>query len=348
MLGPRAIPRLPFHSFAVPGRRTGDLCTDPRVVHRGPASAPVGRSRPGTVDLVTERDVHEAGRVRDPRPVAPAARHERDHYAKRMIDAGVGHVLDRLGVPIDPSGLTARPTELPVSAHRADLVYAAPDGTVVHLEIQSRPDPAMGRRTAEYAIRLAGSARLAPVTGLVQVLIQLDGPPMPTRYAQGGLVNRIHLWHVPSTPAGQLLADPVLAPLALIRGEPDLVQPVVDRIAAVRDPALQADLVLAALALCPAGTLRATVLSHARRTLMSSFLQELADDLRGTYFGGDLIAEGERKGHREGHRDILVRLVSRRFPGAGPARVGRTVDRILDEPGVDPLDAVDALTAVDD
>jgi hypothetical protein len=174
---------------------------------------------------------------------------------------------------------------------------------------------------------------------------------MPTRYEIGGLVNRVHLWHVPSTPAGQLLADPVLAPLALLRGEPDLVAPVVDGIAAVRDAALQADLVLAAVALCPAGTVRATLLSHARRTLMSSFLQELVADLRGTYFGGDLIAEGERKGeskgHREGHRDILMRLVWRRFPDADPARVSRTVDRILDQPGVDTLDSVDALVTVD-
>ncbi|MGF1648017.1 MAG: hypothetical protein ACFCVF_13995 [Kineosporiaceae bacterium] len=298
-----------------------------------------------------ERDADDAGRSRNPGSGRPGSRHERDHYAKRMIDAGLGAVLTRLGLPFDAADLTARPTELPASAHRADLVYAASTGEVVHLEIQSRPDPAMGRRMAEYAIRLAGSARLAPITHLVQVVVQLDGPPMPTRYEIGGLVNRIHLWHVPSTPVGRLLADPVLAPLALLRGDRDLVAPVVDGIAAVRDPALQADLVLAAVALCPAGPLRATVLTHARRTLMSSFLEELVADLRGTYLGGDLIAEGERtgerRGEREGRRDILVRLVSRRFPDADPARVSRTVDRILDQPGVDPLDAVDALTAVD-
>lgn len=273
-----------------------------------------------------------------PRPGRPVS--GRDQYAKQIVHAGLAGILAQAGVHLDARALRAEPTELPANAQRADLVYADPRGVLVHVEIQTRPDPAMGRRMAEYAIRLAAADRAAPVTGLVQVLVQLTGPPMPTRYQLGGLTNDVHLLHVPTTPPTVLLGTPALAPLALLHDDPALVEAVVASIATVADPAEQADLVVAGMGVCPPGDLRVTLMEHARRMLMSEVIDDIVADLRRTDFGRDLITEGQR--------DILVRVLGRRFPDADPDRVARTVDRILySDAGGDALEAVEAVTVLD-
>ncbi len=92
---------------------------------------------------------------------------------------------------------------------RADLVFTISEGRVVHIEIQQRPDPNMARRMLEYAGRLyarhpAGALRPG---GLIQVVVQVTGSPMPGYLHTDMLDCRFNVVHGPTVPSALLLAD---------------------------------------------------------------------------------------------------------------------------------------------
>ncbi len=60
--------------------------------------------------------------------------------------------------------LGERSLELPATRRQADLVWEVEDGgerLLLHVELQTNPDPAIGERLAEYALRLWRRDRLA-------------------------------------------------------------------------------------------------------------------------------------------------------------------------------------------
>jgi len=67
--------------------------------------------------------------------------------------------------------------ELPAASRRADLVWEVerPDGQrgILHIELQTKPDPEIGQRMAEYGLRLWLRDRL-PVRSLVVLLRQTE------------------------------------------------------------------------------------------------------------------------------------------------------------------------------
>lgn len=111
-----------------------------------------------------------------------------DLYCKLVVTAGLAETLRHAGVTVDAGSLLPRPVDLPATARQADLVFATPDrSTVVHVEVQQRPDPAIGRRMMVYAARIAENpAYGSRIRDLAQVVVQVTGRrPMDTRYRLG-------------------------------------------------------------------------------------------------------------------------------------------------------------------
>lgn len=161
----------------------------------------------------------------------------------------------------DPPGRPL-PVDLPSTIHRADLLYRLPDGTLLYIEIQQQPDPTMGRRMVEYAIRLAAAYPGAlGRRGAVQVVVQVTGPAMRTRYEWAGVTGGFHLLHIPSLDPALLLATPALSPFALVPGS---VAAVARHIAATDDPTLQWSLATLAVRLAP--HLAGIIIEQLRRT----------------------------------------------------------------------------------
>ncbi len=257
-----------------------------------------------------------------------------DLYSKQSIRAGVHGVLAHFGIDVSDRALTFQPVELPASTLIADLVFAGPDGLVIHIEIQRAPDASMGLRMVEYAIRIVRNWSGGPVTRMVQIVIQLSGVRMPTRFTLGGLVNDVMLLHVPTTDPEVFLATPALSPFALSGQNADLVAPVVERLATL-DTDLQVPLTTLAVYLAP--ELGATLLQQLRRANMIHTIDEVTAGLRDTEIGRHFLDEGRQEGRQEGWvsgaRDTLVALLGARFPHAPAAQIERTVDRLLAEHG---------------
>jgi hypothetical protein len=177
-----------------------------------------------------------------------------DQNSKHLVAAGLEGLLDRLGIEVGER-LEPCTVELPASAHRADLVFATSGGRVVHVEVQQSPDPDMGRRMVEYAARIAGrSPGAGGVRDLVQIVFQVSGRRMPSRYRLGRLTNDVTVVHVPTTPPEELLAVPPLAPFALVPGGAAAAPRVVEAITRTTDADLGS--AMSALAVDLAGEFR--------------------------------------------------------------------------------------------
>lgn len=296
-----------------------------------------------------------SGRAADPR------RRDWDFYTKQAVRAGLDGVLTRAGIPADAvASLVPQTVELPTSTHRADLVYAAPDGLVVHVEIQQVPDPAMGRRMAGYAVRISDTEPfLSTMRDLVQILVQISGPAMPERHRMGRLTNEVTLLHVPSTPAGEFLRTPALAPFALAGrdGAEAVIDEVMDGIAEVADADLQVTLVTLSLYLVP--RLGRTIMERLRRADMNQLIEVLRDTEFGHWLKEEGAQEGERRGEQRGERRgeqrgrqierraAAVEILSFRFPDADLARIELTADRIVAEEHERPAAAALAVVELD-
>lgn len=270
-------------------------------------------------------------------PSTPASgrndsRRDWDLYSKAAVAAGIGGILAHLGVSLDPASLQTESVELPAGTHRADLVFTGAGGVVVHVEIQQRPDPGMGLRMAGYAVRIAASKQFQRVmTDLVQIVVQLDGPPMPTSYRLGRLSNDVLLLHVPSTPPEVFLDTPSLAPFALSGGDPALVGPVIDRIATL-DQDMRASAAILAVFLAPG--LRVNLIEQLRRADMIDTREKVAADLRDTEIGRMWVQQGLERGLEQGERAgielAVTDVLTARFPDVDPVRIQRTAVRLVE------------------
>lgn len=291
-----------------------------------------------------------------------------DAASKAAVHAGLPGLLRLLGIHVagrrGPGGtspeLQPLPVDLPAMVHRADLLYRLPDQGLLHIEIQQKPDPVMGRRMVDYAIRLAAAhPALLGRSAAIQLVIQVTGPPMPTKYVWAGVTGEFRLLHIPSTDPADLLSTPALAPFALVPGGKAAVPAVARHIAATRDTQLQWTLATLAVRLAP--HLAAILVEQLRENAVSTEIivrellktdvgkkvfDELYPGVRGESHA-DSRAKGRAEGRAEGLRAALVTVLSHRFPDADSARLDRTAGR-LSNAASDASDAVDAAFAVDE
>lgn len=275
-----------------------------------------------------------------------------DLHCKLVVTAGLAETLRHAGVTVDARALRPRPVDLPATARRADLVFATPDGaTVVHVEIQQRPDPAIGRRMMGYAARIAEDpAYRTRIRDLAQVVVQVTGRrPMDTRYRLGELSNSAALVHVPTIPVDDLLETSGLAPFAMVSGGRSAVGRLVARVAEVEGPDLRVAMLALAMSLDPRHS--GAIMDELRRDDMTDVL----DELRRTDWGRGLLAEGRQEGRQEGRHEgeavarlaAVVDVLSTRFPDADPAAVHHTAARVVDENRTEAVRAALALDTLD-
>lgn len=244
-----------------------------------------------------------------------------DLHAKRAVALGLSSILDLLGeIGFGDAVLVPQTVELPAGAHRADLVFMTPVGVVIHVEIQHGPDRDMPRRMVEYHARIARTEPFAStMIDMVQVIVQITGAAMPSRYRMGRLSNDPHLLHIPTMAQADLLAIPGLAPFALTSGGEALVGPVVARIAAVTD--LQTRLSLVTLAVQTVPGLGDVILERLRRLDMI----DVEEAFLHTEFGRGLVAQGRV----EGQVATVIDILSARFSAAPADRIAATAQRLV-------------------
>ena len=271
-----------------------------------------------------------------------------DLHCKLVVTAGLAETLRHAGVTVDAGSLLPRPVDLPATARQADLVFATPDrSTVVHVEVQQRPDPAIGRRMMGYAARIAENpAYRSRIRDLAQVVVQVTGRrPMDTRYRLGELSNSAALVHVPSIPVDDLLGSPGLAPFAMVCGGREAVERLIAHVAQVEGPELRVAMLALAISLDP--RLSGVIMDELRRDDMVDVL----DELRRTDWGRGLLAEGRQEGRQEGESTArlaaVVDVLAARFPTAERSTVDRTASRLVGESGADAVRAAVALDVLD-
>jgi hypothetical protein len=257
-----------------------------------------------------------------------------DLHSKIVVAAGLTETLRHAGVDVDPAVLIPRPVDLPATARQADLVFATADrSTVVHVEIQQRPDRGIGRRMLGYASRIVEHpAYRDHVRDLAQVVVQVTGGrPMDTRFRVGELSNSCALVHIPSIPVAELVATSGLAPFAMVSGGSEVVPLVVRRVAEVDGSELRLAMLELAISLDPANS--GVIMEQLRRDDMT----DVIDELRRTDWGRGLIAEGREEGREQGRSEAqlaaIVEILMARFPTAEAEVISRTAQRLLVEAG---------------
>jgi predicted transposase YdaD len=227
-----------------------------------------------------------------------------DQALKRLLLSGHDGVLALIAPDLTWRGELS--PELPAVARQADLVWEVVDAHgrsgLLHIELQSRPDPEIAERLAEYAIRLWRRYHL-PMRSVVVFLRPTQAvPPSPFVVEFAGRQNLFYpfdvarLWEIP---AERVLETPhvELWPLAgLMAGATvDRVVATAQQIAAAPVGAQERS-DLAGLLVLLAGLRLPTeaVLEALRRDPM------INDLVRESGVAGALIDEAKSEGRREG------------------------------------------------
>jgi predicted transposase YdaD len=135
-----------------------------------------------------------------------------DNVIKYISEEGLTAFLRLLGVDgqVDPA-----PTNLPAAERFADLIAVVDGGAVHHVEFQTRPDPDMALRMLDYYVRIAQNRRYRgkPIT---QHLVLLGPGQDAGSWTRPDLIYRYRVWRLQDMDPGPLLAEPTLAPLAVL------------------------------------------------------------------------------------------------------------------------------------
>jgi predicted transposase YdaD len=250
--------------------------------------------------------------------------------------------------------------ELPAVRHRlADLLGETADGRLVHLELQSTNQAHMAVRMLEYSLAIRRKFRRFPE----QVVLYVGNAPMRMRgrLSGPGLSYECRFADIREVDAEPLLAsgcleDNVIADLARIGDQREAVRRILTRIgerdSQERETALSELLVLAGLRKL------GTVLETEIRQM--PILDDIMDHevigrerRRGMAIGREVgreegrevgREEGREVGREEGQRELLFRLVDKRFgplPEWAKQRIGTLSASELEDIGLRLLDAVD-------
>lgn len=263
--------------------------------------------------------------------MAPTSnRQDYDQTLKRLFTGAHDGVLAVL-LP-GSRWLGERSPVLPSPLRQADLVWEVAlrggERVLLHLELQTRPDPLIGERLAEYGLRLWREARL-PVSSVVLYLRESGGlPASPFTIERGGgeeglryRYTVVRLWEEPAERV-LALAEPGVWPLAaLMAGAP---------LATLETVA--AKLAQAPLSRSERGELTgmAAVLAGLRlpRPLVEEVLRRnpmIRDLLRDSSFVELWLEEGKAEGLAEGEakgqRELVQTILESRFGPLDAAEV---------------------------
>lgn len=267
-----------------------------------------------------------------------------DQLSKVGVRFGLPRLLQMVGEVVDPGELVAATVELPGTALRADLVYTTARGLVIHVEIQHRPVAGMVVRMLAYLARLLLLyPRAAAIgEGVVQIVVQVTGAPMPSVLVTPALSYRFHLVHVPTADPADLLADPGLAAFVATRGDADLAPGIVEAIRRLPELEDQVKLLTLAVDLDPGDTL----LSHIqRRGDMTDVYDRVAGKLRDTPIAQAWLAEGREEGREEGLATAVLDILTTRHPTMDADRLQTLAVRLVREHGTHAASVAVTLTA---
>jgi predicted transposase YdaD len=232
--------------------------------------------------------------------------------------------------------------ELPaVQNPRVDLLGEAPDGSLIHLELQSRNDRTMPVRMVEYCFRVYRLFEKLPR----QILVYVGEPPlrMESEIRGADVWFRYHMIDIREVDGERLLessevGDNVMAILTRLPDKQEAIRRIVGRVADLeagdREAALVELLILAGLR-----RLEETIEREARKMpILNSILDNKV--LGREYKRGH--QEGRQEGRQEGELTILRRQIESRF-GALPLwaeqRLAGQSAVELEELGIRVLDA---------
>jgi predicted transposase YdaD len=215
-------------------------------------------------------------------------------------------------------------TELPeVRTRHVDLLGRTDSGDLVHIEFQSRNDPRMALRMAEYALAIYRRHRIFPT----QVVIYVGERPlgMPTSLTGSGWAYQCRIVDIRTLPTEQFLASPhlednVLAVLTRLADSRATIRQILERVSTAppdqRTAAIGELLLLAGL--------------RQLRVIMKKELERMSvliDINRHTIFG-PMYREAIQQGALEAERRLALRLLTKRFgklPSASARRI-RSMD----------------------
>jgi predicted transposase YdaD len=214
-----------------------------------------------------------------------------------------------------------RSPELPAVARQADLVWEVerPDGRrgILHIELQTKVEPNLGERIAEYLVRLYRRDHL-PIRSIVVLLrptAQVPTSPfvIPSdeedEDSQTTRFRVIRLWEVPQE---QVLGTEhyALWPLASVMADvtAESTRAVAERIAALPIPEPERRELTGLLAVLAGMRLPITEVLEALRR--SHVIDEI---LRESGFAEYFIAEGKAEGKAEGMRQLAQVALEGRF-----------------------------------
>ncbi len=223
------------------------------------------------------------------------------------------------------------PTELPeVRTRHVDLLGRTAEGHLVHIEFQSRNDPRMALRMAEYALAIHRRYRAIPQ----QLVVYVGERPlrMPSVLEGPGLSYSCRIFDIRDIPTAELLASPhlednILAVLTRLADSRETIRSILQRINAASTD--QRATLIAELLLL-AGLRQLRVIMEREIEQMSI----LIDINRHTIFGPihrEGVKEGLEKGQQKGARELALRLLARRFGELPPSTVRRIRTMNADE-----------------
>lgn len=219
-----------------------------------------------------------------------------------------------LGKPTPLTELS--PSELSLEPIRADaLILLQSEDTILHVEFQSRPDPDMPFRMADY--RLRGYRRF-PDKAMHQVVIYLQPTQSQavyqTTFEISGMRHEFNVLRLWEQPPSVFLGTPGLLPFAVLSQTQDpsaMLQQVATKISQLPDSRTQSN--VAASAAILAGLLLDK--SLIQRVLRKEMMQEsvIYQEIRaeGRREG---LQEGLEEGQQEGRRQEAVSMILRLLP----------------------------------
>ncbi len=210
-----------------------------------------------------------------------------------------------IGKPIKLTEL--KPTELSLEPIRADsVILLKSKSLIVHCEFQTDPDPDMGFRMADYALRIY---RKFPKRRLVQVVVYLRQTTSQTVHVTTFEANHlshqfrvIRLWEQPTD---DFFQHPGLLPYAALSQTTDraaVLRRVAHAIESLPDRQQRSDLSAASAVIAGLSLDVDTI----RRILRREMMQE-------SVIYQEWQAESKQQGRQEGARSLVILLLNQKF-----------------------------------
>ncbi len=215
-------------------------------------------------------------------------------------------------------------TELSLQPIRSDfLVQFDLDDEILHVEFETDPsgsEPPRPLRMIDYFVRTYRRER-KPVRQVVIVLTETS-MPVPDEFRAGETYHRYRVVMMCEQDPAPLLAEPGLAPLAVLARSDEpvkLLREIAERVHNIQEPGLRSD-----------STAAAYILAGLRfdKTLLRSLFKEEIMKHSSTY--QDLVETSEQRGVVLGALGVLKELVKHRF-GQLPGTLEETLAK-LDAP----------------